>query len=715
MRADQGERIAVAIARLIARREGGRAAPAFLSAFGADGVALLVEDPAGGGRLVATELSGRLGCLPPEGLASDGGHVAATVFRSGKGAIRGLGPGRSAAAIPLRLPAGGSGVILMERGSPWTPGEVSLAEALGGVSSLAVERREGERLLRDVRNDLDRASRELTTDRRERSREIRLTRQDLEIRVKRLSILYQVARTLSTTMDLTTVMEGIVLQAARHLGAAKASVMLVRAGSDEMVINAAIGLKEWVMKRTRLRIGDGIAGRVAAEGKPVLVKEIESDNRFTRRKKSTYRTGSLISVPMIMAGRVLGVMNVADKRGGGSFTEDDLDLLTALADQAAVAVHQAALFGEVRQGRDTLAELYGRLEAEQSKTFLVLAGIADGVVAIGTEGEILTANPAAGSVLGIPPDELLGGTIGGFAARSSMAGMIAGHHRRALKGEVISEVLPVELREEVSLYMEIRTSPLKAVGFPLMGTVTVIHDVTELKKIDDMRTEFISRASHELRTPVGIVKGFLQTLVSHPNIDRERGLRFIERSLAETDRLAELTENLLDLSRLESGRKALELVPVDLHETAASVVGEARTRAGEKRLKIAARRGTTEAIALADPLAIRQVAVNLVSNALKFTPEGGRIEVLTAVRGGRAEFSVKDTGMGIPEEHLPRIFEKFYRGAAEQTGIPGTGLGLAIVKELVEAMKGGISIKSGTSGGTKVEVWLPAADNEEKR
>jgi signal transduction histidine kinase len=243
--------------------------------------------------------------------------------------------------------------------------------------------------------------------------------------------------------------------------------------------------------------------------------------------------------------------------------------------------------------------------------------------------------------------------------------------------------------------------------------VTVIHDVTELKKLDEMKTEFISRASHELRTPVGIVKGFLQTLVAHPNIDRDRASRFIERSLAETDRLAELTENLLDLSRLDSGRTALDLVPVDLHALAAEVVREVRQKAGEKGLRIVARRATAESVALADRLAAHQVAVNLVSNALKFTPEGGRIEVATAAREGRAELVVRDTGVGIPEEHLPRIFEKFYRGAAEQTGIPGTGLGLAIVKELVEAMKGGISIKSGSSGGTKVEVWFPSAGNEE--
>jgi two-component system phosphate regulon sensor histidine kinase PhoR len=235
-----------------------------------------------------------------------------------------------------------------------------------------------------------------------------------------------------------------------------------------------------------------------------------------------------------------------------------------------------------------------------------------------------------------------------------------------------------------------------------------LRDVTEAKRAEAMRRDFVANASHELRTPVSAIRGAAETLLAGALQDPEAAARFVDMIARHAERLARLTEDLLDLSRIESGQWEMRLERVELAPLAQSVLDLHADRAAEKQLKLV-RDVPAEAAAVADARALEQVLVNLVDNAVKYTPPGGAVTVRAHAEPGRALIEVVDTGPGIERHHLARLFERFYRadpGRSRDQG--GTGLGLAIVKHLAQAQKGDVGVESG-SGGTRFWVSLPLA------
>ncbi len=238
------------------------------------------------------------------------------------------------------------------------------------------------------------------------------------------------------------------------------------------------------------------------------------------------------------------------------------------------------------------------------------------------------------------------------------------------------------------------------------GVVAVLHDVTELKHADAIRRDFVANASHELRTPLTSIRGFAETLLDGALSDERTAARFVGHIGENARRLERLVEDLLELSRAESPDSGLDLGPVNVSELAAQTVGEVEQRAKEKRQTLAF--DAEPAVAMADPRGLDQVLLNLVDNAIKYTPQGGNIAVRVAKRQGRVTVEVIDDGPGIPRAHLDRIFERFYRvdkGRSRDQG--GTGLGLSIVKHLVQRMGGEVSVESRLGHGSVFRVSLP--------
>jgi two-component system phosphate regulon sensor histidine kinase PhoR len=243
------------------------------------------------------------------------------------------------------------------------------------------------------------------------------------------------------------------------------------------------------------------------------------------------------------------------------------------------------------------------------------------------------------------------------------------------------------------------------------GVLLVLHDVTELRRLERVRSEFVANVSHELRTPLTCIKGYLETLLDGALDDRAHARRFLEVAGTHAERLDRLIDDLLELSNIESGRVTLAPVRLDLGDV---VTGVAAMFEGT-----AAQKGQTVERAVPRGLAVRadrdrlvQILVNLVDNAVKFTPEGGRIRV-EAEPGpdGRVEIRVKDSGIGIPSTELPRITERFYRvDKTRSREIGGTGLGLAIVKHLVQAHGGELRVESTLGRGTTVSFTVPAGE-----
>jgi two-component system phosphate regulon sensor histidine kinase PhoR len=364
--------------------------------------------------------------------------------------------------------------------------------------------------------------------------------------------------------------------------------------------------------------------------------------------------------------------------------------------------------GDLARALDTLAEeLQHRLlqlEGERAETQALIDSMSEGVLALDPDGLLRRANPAARRMFalparaqGIPPEAV--------ARRPGFLRLV----RRALAGETVR---PTELTGD--------SLSILATGHPLPdgGAVLVFLDVSELRRLEGVRRDFVANASHELKTPLTAIRGYSETLLD-PDLPPELARRFAEIVKANADRLQRIVDDLLDLSRLESGGWTAEPEPVDLREFAEEA-WEAQPRTGEpKQIRFAVELSPGAERVCADSAALQQIFTNLFSNAVRYTPSGGAITVraerLATAPGSPAEpeewvrVEVRDTGSGIPSIHLPRIFERFYRvdpARAREEG--GTGLGLAIVKHLVEAHGGQVQAESAMGRGTVIRLTLPA-------
>jgi two-component system phosphate regulon sensor histidine kinase PhoR len=243
----------------------------------------------------------------------------------------------------------------------------------------------------------------------------------------------------------------------------------------------------------------------------------------------------------------------------------------------------------------------------------------------------------------------------------------------------------------------------------ISGVVAVLHDVTKEKEIAKMKSEFVSNVSHELKAPLASIKAYIEMLLDREVRDEAQSREFFQTIAAETDRMNRLIENILNLSRLESG-----LVPVNKTDLAITEilrdVGDVMTpQAAKKNVRLEADLAPVFFRVHGDRDMLYQAILNVVSNAVKYTPEGGQVRVSTFLADGAVVVEVSDTGYGVPQEELQRIFEKFYRSRHSGKAAPGTGLGLPLVKHVVEAIHGGrVTVESQVGKGSTFRLYLPA-------
>jgi two-component system phosphate regulon sensor histidine kinase PhoR len=250
-------------------------------------------------------------------------------------------------------------------------------------------------------------------------------------------------------------------------------------------------------------------------------------------------------------------------------------------------------------------------------------------------------------------------------------------------------------------------APLAPQGRARQGAVAVFHDLTAIRRLERVRRDFVSNVSHELRTPVSALRGAAETLLEGALEDRERARSFVDLIHRHAERLSRLIADLLDLSRLESGEVQLAPETVDLGLAARQVVEMLAEPARAKGLTVL--QSISGLAVFADPRAVEQVLLNLLDNAVRYTPGGGRVTLSAAREDAAVRVSVVDTGPGIAPQHLPRLFERFYRvDAGRSREVGGTGLGLAIVKHLVEAMGGEVRVESALGVGSTFSFRLPA-------
>jgi two-component system, OmpR family, phosphate regulon sensor histidine kinase PhoR len=342
---------------------------------------------------------------------------------------------------------------------------------------------------------------------------------------------------------------------------------------------------------------------------------------------------------------------------------------------------------------------------EQAKATAILDGMIEGVIAVDGRDIILLMNERARSMFGLDATR---GERKPFleVIRNTDLHEVFRESRAAGEGSVSHREL--RLASPVERRVQVNAVPLR-LGPDEVGVVMVLHDVTELRRLEQVRTEFVANVSHELRTPLTAIQGYLETLLSGALEERQNARRFLEIVFRHTERLGRLLNDLTDLSNIELGRVALKLALTRLDEVVDTVLAIMGPKAAGGRVSLSSRLPADLPSVLADRDRLVQVVLNLVDNAVKYTPEGGRVTVQArTVVEKQVEIDVMDTGIGIPPVDLPRITERFYRvDKARSRELGGTGLGLAIVKHLVFAHGGQLRIESEPGRGTTVHVTLP--------
>jgi PAS domain S-box-containing protein len=414
-----------------------------------------------------------------------------------------------------------------------------------------------------------------------------------------------------------------------------------------------------------------------------LLDEAIGDDQELRRIIDELGLKSTICVPLIARGRTLGALTLIAAETHPPYTEADLALALELARRAAVAVDNARLYSEAERGANAAR---------------ALAYVADGVVLLDHDGRVRHWNPAAAAITGVGEDQALGCPVADVVPSWNA---LTSHVPLVPPGAAARPVT-------VPIVLEGRERWVSVSGVEFEdGTVFALHDVTEEHALEKTRSDFVATASHELRTPLAAVYGAVRTLRREDvELSSEDRAAFLEMIESEATRLARIVDQILLAGQLDADAVDLELTECDPQRVAEAVIESAALHVPDS-IDLGLDADGAPSIRC-DENKLRQVLVNLVDNAVKYSPQGGRVELRVRSANGSCLIEVADEGLGIPPDERDRIFEKFYRLDPQQTqGVGGSGLGLYICRELVERMEGQLRVESEPGKGSRFTVELP--------
>ncbi len=390
------------------------------------------------------------------------------------------------------------------------------------------------------------------------------------------------------------------------------------------------------------------------------------------------------------------IINAADKLGDGKSGQR---VFIGGRDEIAEVVKAFNRMSEQLDGR------IARLEEDRQQLRTILSGMVEGVVALDFAQRILYANERATQLLDLPWQAPVGRRLWEVVRQQPILDVV----QRALDS---SEPQREELSWNGPTSRSLTVLAARLPGLPPRGAVLVLQDTTELRRLERLRQEFVANVSHELKTPLSIIKACVETLLDGAIDDLQHRRQFLEQLDTQSNRLHVLILDLLSLARIESGEQLMDYQPLRVSEIVQACMERHRPRAESKgqTFEMVPPPGDEELAVWADDEALEQILDNLLDNAVKYTPQDGRVSVRWRREGEQVCLEVADTGIGIPEADLPRIFERFYRvDKARSRELGGTGLGLSIVKHLSQAMRGSVRAVSKPGQGTTFTVCLPQA------
>jgi two-component system, OmpR family, phosphate regulon sensor histidine kinase PhoR len=380
------------------------------------------------------------------------------------------------------------------------------------------------------------------------------------------------------------------------------------------------------------------------------------------------------------------------------------DFRPLLADPAGDALDKLAV---------SLSETAARLDLtirslrdERNFSAAILGSMVEGVVVVDAANRVVFSNPAFTEILSLDVPPKIGSPLVESVRQTELIEAV----RKVLRGEpaVHAEIVTGTLRQR---FFAATATAVR--GGETSGAVLVLHDITELRKLERVRRDFVANVSHELRTPLTAIQGFAETLLAGAIDDPQNRMRFLEIILEHSRRLARLTEDLLMLSKMDADRLELEIRRLSVSQFVEGCIETTQRPAAEKDLRISVNLQEPLPDIAADRRRLAEVLQNLLDNAMQYTPSGGQIMVSASANGGEVTFTVSDTGIGIPRADQFRIFERFYRvDVARSREVGGTGLGLSIAKHLVEVHGGRIWVESDVGQGSQFHFTVPIFDPE---
>ena len=500
----------------------------------------------------------------------------------------------------------------------------------------------------------------------------------------------QLARTgaqLATELDPAAVLDEVARQAPMLLDADAAVVRLL--AGDELVAEAGTGEEAQGVLESRVASTARLAGDAVQSRAPVAVSDAREDQRLLQADPMLAAGyASCVAAPLVgPEGAVQGVLSVYC-RPPRAWREEEIEALAAFAGTASAALSSA--------------ELYQSVALEKERSVAILSNIADGIVAVDREGEVVLWNAAAERITGVPGHDALGRLPGEVLQRELESGEHAPAGERLVSLRRGGEEIWLSLTEAVM------RDPAGAVA----GRIFAFRDISSERVVEQMKSEFVSNVSRELRSPLTSIYGFAETLLRDDVLfgEDERNT-FLGYIASEAGRLTSIVDRLLAVAQLDSGDLQVQLAATDVGEVVAEVVAAAKQSFVLDGHEFVLDLPPEPLAAAADREKLRQIVTDLVENAVKYSPGGGTVRVSARRRDDSVEVSVDDEGIGIPQSEQGRIFAKFYRAESSGRDLAsgGTGLGLFIAKELLAAMHGRISVRSAEGEGSTFVFSLPVS------
>jgi PAS domain S-box-containing protein len=498
-------------------------------------------------------------------------------------------------------------------------------------------------------------------------------------RMRQIMAVNEVAKALVSTLDIEKVLQLVVDVLASIFGIGRCGVALVDEEKGELIGGFGRGISEKEIQALRISLGDKNA---------ILTWALQKRNLNVTIEGKKY-----VAVPLITKEQPMGVIYLEASSEG--FSEEQLNLTTSFAHFAALALESA--------------QLYRRMDEKRKELEAILCSIGDGVIVIDSQCNLIMINPVACEIFEVTASTAVGQpstkVVGDEDLFSLLEQALEGHGDSSFAKEIV--LCPAENGRDV--VYEALASPLSGAGDGSRGAVVVLRNITRQKELELMKSDFVSIVSHELKTPLHSIKGFVDVIL----MGKTGKLNEIQRDFLETTRdqtrhLQDMIDDLLDFTQFGSGRINLSMEEISLAELIDEVITKLEPIADEAGITLCKSIVSGLSFIHADRTRLLQVLTNLVDNAIKFTPAGGSISLEAFDHGTQVEVRVLDTGIGIPLGEREKIFSRFYQIDGSSTrAYRGTGLGLAICKYIIEAHRGRIWVESNDPHGSKFCFTVP--------